>query len=301
MTTMLFDYRGQSKRIDFTRVVCFHGQVMPQEELSEIILDGLNGVDKNFLLDNTGVKKKTLNVIDFSNGLITDDLKMTSKSFNLKIMREIIEKYEKKDLLAEQLSEKMGELQELINNRYKTLREEYPQLIKLSIGIESLEDLIINQFSLIDKNKVTNAVSKELQLSLIIDYIRNHSNEMYYLILHQFNESLDLSEMLFILDKIMSTENLVCIILTNSSSLYYHSVDIIKHYFLFDDHIQNEFIYELSNLEILSFLSLLTEEEIVEIGALRKKMGVIRKYEDLFGERKDFVRYFSEKYYIDDV
>lgn len=300
-TTMFFEYMGQWKRIEFSKVVCFHGQISKQAELSEILVDGLNGMDKKFQLDNLTVKKKTLNVIDFSNGLISDDLKMTSKSFNLKILKEIIEKYEAKDLLTEQLSEKMVEIQNLIINRYKSLSEEYPQLIKPSIEIKNIDDLILSQFSLVDKGDLNNAISKELQISLILDYVQEHQDETYYLLLNQINESLDLSELLFVLDKILATENLVCLIFTNSSQLYYHTSTLIDHYFLLDDCIKKELITKDFHLETLSFSNLLSVEEVDRITSLKKMVSLMENYENLVGEHKNFVSYFFEKHNINDV
>ena len=84
MNKFSFYYNEQDYELNFDKILCFNINCKYMNDLADIIVDRLSGGIKEFQFNNTLIKKKEYEVIDYNGTTILDDLKLTSKSYNLK-------------------------------------------------------------------------------------------------------------------------------------------------------------------------------------------------------------------------
>ena len=156
---ILCNYREHIKELYFENIIFFHGNHENLYELYQVILSGLCGQDKTFLLDNQMVEKKQLNVIEFDNYGIIDDLKFTSKSYFGKLLHEEIHKKCFEDISNEyDLINK--KLKVLVEQSFSNLRDRY-MLINPDLSNFSIERYIQNNISFVEKEKINLALNSE--------------------------------------------------------------------------------------------------------------------------------------------
>lgn len=301
MNKLSFYYNEQYYELNFDKILCFNINCKYMNDLADIIVDGLSGGTKEFQFNNTLIKKKEYEVIDYNGTTILDDLKLTSKSYNLKFLKAIIQKYEYKDMLLAQLAECLCDIQLVVQSKYKFLLEDYPGLVSPEFKMDNLENIFQNLFHLVDKEEINDSISREMQLLLILHSLDIKRDS--FLVIRDFKQGLDLSQQLYILDKMMRNEKVHVVLFLNDAEFYYYTKNLISHLFVTDykiDCIFNNEIIENCEKKIL-YKDFLDRNEYHNIIKVLEKQHTFLKYNELLSERADFINYFFEKYNIDDV
>lgn len=255
-----FEYENIMKEIYFEKYISFHGNVDNQDILYDVILDGLNGNDKSFMIDNQPVNKKALNVIEFSMNSIFDDLKMTSKSYNLKIIQSAISDNNEDELILEKINELLIDYDEIIQNKYQFLKNEYGNVIKPKLDIKNMKKVILDNFKLVSKGDINISQEIEFQLMVILNYIELNSEQHFYVVIKHFDYCLDLSQMACFLDQMKALKNLTTFIFSKSFELFEYQLGEDDKVYLINEssltHYKlDQMGYTFENLELL------TEEE----------------------------------------
>lgn len=282
-----FDFEGKSKELYFEKSMSFHGTIDNQIKLCDIIISGLNGGDKSFLLNNQMVKKKELNVIEFSMNSILDDLKLTSKSYNLKIIQSLTSE-ETEEELTTNLNQLIEKYQEDLASCYEELIEDYGMIVKPTINIKSIKKLLLDNFSLVEKDELNLSKEIELQLLLILNYISLNKNQHFYLILKHFDHCLDSSQMTYFYEKIRKAENICCLIFSKSFELFeYERRHRYSNSFVDEGNVRSSQICEIE--KHFMFYDLLTEKEQKELDNSVNLINRYKKYYKLTSENKKMV------------
>lgn len=259
-----FPYYNSIKEIYFDNVIIFHGNINNQIKLYDEIVKGLQGNSKGFLLNNLPVNKKELNVIEFSNNTLFDDLKLTSKSYNLKILESVLDDDE---VIIQSINEVINDVELKIQDKYRPISKEYAELFP-SIHFQNLKKIILDNFSLVDKDKVNISLQIELQLMVILNYVRQNSDKFFFIVIKHFNHFLDISQMTYILNSFQKIKNGVAIVFVKSFELFEY-YDQSLNYMIKDFCIEkmvND--YELTSSKLLSIEE---NEELIKYITARKR------------------------------
>lgn len=301
MNKFSFNYNDNYYEVNFEKIICFNANCKYVDELSDVLIEGLLGGTKDFLYNNTLIKKKEFEVVDYNGSTIFDDLKLTSKSYNLKLLKSVIYDYENKDQLQSKLAECLQELQIALHKKYDFLIEDYSELILPKFKIDNLDSMFQNLFHLVDKENISDSISVEMQLLLLLHYLANKQSS--FLIIRDFKLGLDISQRLYILDKIMQLENVYVILFINDAEFYYYTKDIINHLFVIDSKINSTLSEDIMNncISNIMYKEFLDYDEYVLILRNLEKEHILIKYNEYLAERSSFISYFFEKYNIHGV
>lgn len=251
---ILCNYREHMKELYFEKIIFFHGNHENLHELYQVILSGLSGQDKSFLLNNQMIEKKQLNVIEFDNYGIIDDLKFTSKSYFGKLLHEEINKEYFEDISNEyDLINK--KLKVLVEQSFSNLRDRY-MLINPDLSYFSIERYIQDNISFVDKEKIDYALNSELQLCIILEFIKNHPDKFYHVLIKDFERNLDVSQILYLLDIMANITNASFYIFLKCFELY-EEYQNFEQYLVLDDSV----IHHIEEKQECIYSPLLTTEE----------------------------------------
>lgn len=298
MNKFSFNYCDNYYEVKFDKIICFNANCKYVDELSEVFIDGLSGGTKDFLYNNTVIKKKEFEVIDYNGSTIFDDLKMTSKSYNLKLLKSVIFDYENKDQLQDKLAECLQELQIALHEKYDFFIKDYSELVLPEFKIDNLDSIFQNLFHLVDKENISDSISVEMQLLLLLHYLADKQKS--FLVIRDFKLGLDISQRLYILDKIMQLDNVYVILFINDAEFYYYTKDIINHLFVIDSKINSTLSEDIMNscTSNIMYKEFLEHDEYVMILRNLEKEHILVKYNEYLSERASFISYFFEKYNI---
>lgn len=301
MNKFSFNYNDSYYEVNFDKIICFNANCKYVDELSDVLIDGLLGGTKDFFYNNTLIKKKEFEVVDYNGTTIFDDLKLTSKSYNLKLLKSVICDYENKELLQDKLAECLQELQIALHKKYDFLIEDYSELIFPELKIDNLDSIFQNLFHLVDKENISDSISVEMQLLLLLHYLADKQNS--FLVIRNFKLGMDISQRLYILDKIMQMKNVYVVLFTNDAEFYYYTKDIINHLFVIDSKINSPLSEDIMNscISNIMYKEFLEHDEYVMILKNLEKEHVLIKYNEYLSERSSFISYFFEKYNIHSV
>ncbi|MEG0328960.1 MAG: hypothetical protein RR602_03040 [Longicatena sp.] len=277
-----FNFKDTFKELYFDKMVCFHGSIDCQNDLYDVMINGLNGNDKSFLLNNTNVKKKELNVIEFTSNSILDDLKMTSKSYNLKILKSILDD-EENVMLEESINGTLQEYQNKIINKYTSLTNDAPALFEPKLNVESIENFVISNFKLVSKENLNISKEVELQLRVILHYISMNSNQNYYLLIKHFDHCLDIEQMKSLILKIEKISNLYVFVFSKSFELFEHfSSRSVMNYMIEDKKVSKPIEYDSPD----SFdYFILSNDEINKLKRVSELLLRYHNYIDIVSEK----------------
>lgn len=270
------------KEIYFEQILCFHGDTKSQINIHEIILNGLNGSDKTFLLDNSLIKKKELEVIEFSNNTIIDDLKLNSKSYQLQNLREILLNSEEDHIIME-MNSLLETYQRRLDTRYSHLKEMYPNLFVPDLYVKKIEEVLISNYHVFDKSEITITVSVELQLMNILDYIDHHKDKHFFLLLKHFNHILDLSQRMYILDVIKKMNNITVFIFQNDFDFLCYTENEFTNYYVSEKLVWKCEFSKMNNLETIDIL---TSSENDTYSHIINYLDLKSKYYQIVSEKK---------------
>ena len=259
---ILLRYHETLKELQFDNIVAFYGNISHQDTLYDAVVRGLNGLDKDFLLDQQVVKKKALNIIEFQNDSIMDDLKLTSKSYNMRNLIEVAEMvdfYELKNVMNEMLSK----YESAVKNYYKELSDIYSESLVPSIQLNDLTSFFKSTFTLVDKEKVNVSQEVEFQLMLILNYVKKDANTEYFLLINHFDQLLDMSQMRFIMKYLSDIKNLKVFVFLKSFDFYECFKSQFPNYIVDDSLLKLESICYVE--KHLDYEQLLTDEEVRKI------------------------------------
>lgn len=275
---MFFRYENSNKEIYGDRIVVFHGTIDNQIKLYDAICNGLHGNSKDFLLDNQYVSKKELNIIEFSNNSILDDLKLTSKSYNLKILESIL--CEIDDDYVQTMNECLGKLKMKVMDTYSSLSNVYEQVVP-DISFSDIKKIVTDNFSLVNKEEVNISLQIELQIMIILNYIKQNPNKIFYVLIKHFNHCLDSSQMNFILNQYLHEYNIRLVVFLKSFEIF-EDLDYLNCNFM----INSEEVFRLKVNYDFQDLDLYTmEENQVRIKVLNLKKRY-KKYSEIVNEKK---------------
>lgn len=301
MNKFSFNYNDSYYEVNFDKIICFNANCKYVDELSDVLIDGLLGGTKDFLYNNTLIKKKEFEVVDYNGSTIFDDLKLTSKSYNLKLLKSVIYDYENKDQLQIKLAECLHELQIALYKKYDFLIEDYSELILPKFKIDNLDSIFQNLFHLVDKENISDSISVEMQLLVLLHYLADKQNS--FLVIRDFKLGLDISQRLYILDKIMQLDNVYVVLFINDAEFYYYTKDIVKHLFVIDSKINSTLSEDIMNscISNIMYKEFLEHDEYVMILKNLEKEHILINYNKYLSERSSFISYFFEKYNIHSV
>ncbi|MGX8833745.1 hypothetical protein ACWG0P_05970 [Amedibacillus sp. YH-ame6] len=277
-----FNFTEAFKEVYFDKMICFHGNIDNQNKLYDVMINGLNGSDRSFLLNNTSVKKKELNIIEFSSNSILDDLKMTSKSYNLKILESIIDN-EDNGVLEENINDILEAYEKKIIDKYALLTNDGSVLFEPRLKVESIKDVIISNFKLVSKEDLNISKEVELQLRVILHYVSMNSNHEFYLLIKHFDHCLDIEQMKSIVLKIEEIENLHVVIFSKSFEIFEHfSNKAMTNYMIKDRIVSKPFEYNSPETFEYSILS-------------TKEKDRFKRVSDLLLRYRNYIEIVSEK------
>lgn len=301
MNKFSFNYNDSYYEVNFDKIICFNANCKYVDELSDVLIDGLLGGTKDFLYNNTLIKKKEFEVVDYNGSTIFDDLKLTSKSYNLKLLKSVIYDYENKDQLQSKLAECLQELQIALHKKYDFLIEDYSELILPKFKIDNLDSIFQNLFHLVDKENISDSISVEMQLLLLLHYLADKQNS--FLVIRDFKLGLDISQRLYFLDKIMQLDNVYVVLFINDAEFYYYTKNIINHLFIIDSKINSTLSEDIMNscISNIMYKEFLEHDEYVMILKNLEKEHILINYNKYLSERSSFISYFFEKYNIHSV
>lgn len=222
---ILCNYNEHIKEMYFEKIVFFHGNHDNLNTLYQTVLNGLNGQDKSFLLNNQIIEKKELNVIEFDNNGIIDDLKFTAKSYFSKLMQTQINTDELEEIKDEYdlINVKLANL---VAHSFCNLHSKYmfinPHLSKFCI-----EKYIQDNFSFVNKEEIDFATNTELQLCIVLEFINSHPETFYHVLIKDLDRNLDLSQILYIIEIMKTVSNASFYIFLRCFELYeaYHNFE----------------------------------------------------------------------------
>lgn len=231
---ILCNYQDKIKEIYFDGIVCFHGSLDNLHELYHVVLNGLNGQDKTFLLNNQSVEKKELNLIEFDNNGIVDDLKFTSKSYFGKLIQDQINS-SNFDTLKHKYELLNTELEEAMVLAFNNMHNEH-DFINPVLSAFDIKNFIQENFSFINKNDANFANNSEWQLCVILKYIKNHSDQIFHMLIKDLDRNLDLSQILYIINIMKDIPNASFYIFLKCFDLYEEYNDF-QQYMVLEDSI----------------------------------------------------------------
>lgn len=301
MNKFSFNYNDSYYEVNFDKIICFNANCKYVDELSDVLIEGLLGGTKDFLYNNTLIKKKEFEVVDYNGSTIFDDLKLTSKSYNLKLLKSVIYDYENKDQLQSKLAECLQELQIALHKKYDFLIEDYSELILPKFKIDNLDSMFQNLFHLVDKENISDSISVEMQLLLLLHYLADKQNS--FLVIRDFKLGLDISQRLYFLDKIMQLDNVYVVLFINDAEFYYYTKDIVNHLFVIDSKINSTLSEDITNscISKIMYKEFLEYDEYVMILKNLEKEHILINYNEYLSERSSFISYFFKKYNINGV
>lgn len=271
------NYENTYKEIYFNKIIFFHGNIDNQIKLFDLIKEGFLGSSKSFLLNNEPVKKKSLNVIEFSMNSIFDDLKFTSKSYNLKILESIFNDEEEQHL--EEFNILLDDIQNCFNDKYSIISDNYH--LKPYLKINDIKKVILDNFILVDKDDVNISTQIELEFAIIADYIKINSEKTFYLLVKHFDYCLDISQMKRILEMFLKLGNVNVIFFTKSFELYNYVRDDYQNYMVSED---NLYKYELDQ-DIIRFDPYLSDSENKFYQNILQKEKIYKDYCEITNEK----------------
>lgn len=156
-------------------------------------------------------------------------------------------------------------------------------------------------FHLVDKENISDSISVEMQLLLLLHYLADKQNS--FLVIRDFKLGMDISQRLYILDKIMQMKNVYVVLFINDAEFYYYTKDIINHLFVIDSTINSTLSEDIMNscISNIMYKEFLEHDEYVMILKNLEKEHVLIKYNEYLSERSSFISYFFEKYNIHSV
>lgn len=273
---LYFNYETSYKEIYFDEMIFFHGNIDNQIKLYDVIKEGLQGSSKTFLLNNSIIKKKELNVIEFSMNNIFDDLKFTSKSYNLKILQSL---FDNDNMNLDNYNELLKGIQSQFDEKYQVLSNYYH--IKPNLRVNDLKKLILDNFYILNKDEVNISMQIELEFAIIANYVSLNSDKDFYILVKHFDYCLDISQMKRIISLFSNAKNIQMIFFTKSFKLYDFFREDYQNY-LIGNH--NIYKYELDK-SIINFNPILTDQENMVYQNILRKAQIYNDYCQITNEK----------------
>ncbi len=258
---LIFNYNGDTAEVNFEKMILFNASYDNQDALVDILNSGLSGQLKDFLQENTLVKKNVNNILLFDNNSINDDLKFNSKSILMKSLNFIDEQV--LDETTDLINEKLSKLNDNLSNTFNYLNE-FNYEINPHFEIMKSASLFKETFNLTD-SELNPLKQIELEMLVVINYLKLNEDKEFHLIINHFNLIMDLSQQLFIINQLNKLNNVYVYLLSNSFDFCESIDENTANYFVYDDKISKDIKYERTvNLDE-SIFELLDDNEQAEV------------------------------------
>ena len=262
-----FKYNDNNHYLVFKNINLFFGGTSSgKTTLSEFFNKAFNGQSKEFMINHQYVLKNQFDVI-YINGAtnLTDEVKFSSKTLLNRLMKEIISSQD--DMLIDQIKQNVAyEMKPIISeihNRISIVKEPPDFYVDDLIKLLKLFYPFFNDFDINSSSS-----SRFITLNLL-DAFENNDKEKI-IIIDDFDLYLDLSQMLYLIDKFNQLNKYTFLLFSRSIELCNMLVDqfpifLLDKNFQFLDSYLNSLVQFINNFSQFDYYPLISDDELHKI------------------------------------
>ena len=261
-----FKYNDNNHYLVFKNINLFFGGTSSgKTTLSEFFTKAFSGQSKEFMIDHQYVFKNQFDVI-YINGVtnLTDEVKLSSKTLLNRILKEIISSQD--EMLIDQIKQNivygMKPIISEIQNRISIVKEPPDFYVDDLIKLLKLFYPFFNDFDI-------NSSSSSRFITLNLLYAFDNNKEKIFII-DDFDLYLDLSQMLYLIDKFNQLDKYTFLLFSRSIELCNMLVDQFP-IFLLDKNFQsldsylNSLVQFINNFSQYDYYPLISDDELHKI------------------------------------
>ncbi len=262
-----FKYNDNNHYLVFKNINLFFGGTSSgKTTLSEFFNKAFSGQSKEFMIDHQYVFKNQFDVI-YINGVtnLTDEVKLSSKTLLNRILKEIISSQD--EMLIDQIKQnivyEMKPIISEIQNRISIVKEPPDFYVDDLIRLLKLFYPFFNDFDI-------NSSSSSRFITLNLLYAFDNNNKEKIFIIDDFDLYLDLSQMLYLIDKFTQLDKYTFLLFSRSIELCNMLVDQFP-IFLLDKNFQsldsylNSLVQFINNFSQYDYYPLISDDELHKI------------------------------------
>lgn len=262
-----FKYNDNNHYLVFKNINLFFGGTSSgKTTLSEFFNKAFSGQSKEFMIDHQYVFKNQFDVI-YINGVtnLTDEVKLSSKTLLNRILKEIISSQD--EMLIDQIKQnivyEMKPIISEIQNRISIVKEPPDFYVDDLIKLLKLFYPFFNDFDI-------NSSSSSRFITLNLLYAFDNNNKEKIFIIDDFDLYLDLSQMLYLIDKFNQLDKYTFLLFSRSIELCNMLVDQFP-IFLLDKNFQsldsylNSLVQFINNFSQYDYYPLISDDELHKI------------------------------------
>ena len=262
-----FKYNDNNHYLVFKNINLFFGGTSSgKTTLSEFFNKAFSGQSKEFMIDHYYFFKNQFDVI-YINGVtnLTDEVKLSSKTLLNRILKEIISSQD--EMLIDQIKQnivyEMKPIISEIQNRISIVKEPPDFYVDDLIKLLKLFYPFFNDFDI-------NSSSSSRFITLNLLYAFDNNNKEKIFIIDDFDLYLDLSQMLYLIDKFNQLDKYTFLLFSRSIELCNMLVDQFP-IFLLDKNFQsldsylNSLVQFINNFSQYDYYPLISDDELHKI------------------------------------